>query len=673
MNVLAMDDYEVTELPNARRVVFVTSTMGQGDPPANVRLFWRFLLRKSLPADSLSRLAFACFGLGDSHYQKYNVVAKKLAKRLLNLGARPILDLGLGDDQHPSGHEAALDPWLAELWTKLDLECPPPLASERHHDHDHEPSPPPFGKDVDGILDPCRFAVETFAPTESESASASASAADPFSLESLCAAAAELDRVARAADPVDPKLLRGGVGGGEDATATASNTNTSRRGFANYAVATVTRNDPLTAPDAVTETRHLELTLETPARDHHPHRGGSSSSSSSSSFAYEPGDSLAVVPRGCGGVLSEDEWSRGVDEVLRRAGVSPDAVVAVRPASKAASIGTSPGSRFDPALVSARALVAGALDVASATPRRYFFEVASRFASDPNERDRLSHFASAAGRDELYRYNQRERRTLLEFLSDFPSVAMPLEWLLQTAPRLRPRLFSVSSSPETDGDALHLTVSLARWKTHYGRDRVGLCSSALARTSPPGTRLAAWIVSGGLRAPPHDVPLVAVCAGSGAAPIRSLARHRAAAARDGDETAPALVFFGCRGREKDYLYREEWEAMGAPGGALAGNVAAPGVGGGPEDPRRWFVPAFSRDGPEKEYVQHRIRTDGGRVWKMLSAGARVVVAGSSESMPQDVREAFVDVLAAGSGASPEEAEARLRRMEARGEYVVEAW
>lgn len=669
VNVLAMDDYEVTELPNARRVVFVTSTMGQGDPPANVRLFWRFLLRKSLPSDSLSRLAFACFGLGDSHYQKYNVVAKKLAKRLCNLGARPILDLGLGDDQHPSGHEAALDPWLAELWTKLDLECPEAqvsLASERYHHHDEESeeSHPPFGKDVDGDLDPCRFAVETFAPTESESTPACAFAADPFSLESLCAAAAELDRVARAADPVDPKLLRGGVVGGE--AAAAASANASPRGFANYAVATVTRNDPLTASDAVTETRHIELTLENLDHNHHHRRGGSCS------FAYEPGDSLAVVPRGCGGASSEDEWSRGVDEVLRRAGVSPDAVVAVRPASTLRD-SSSQASRFVPALLPARALVAGALDVASATPRRYFFEVASRYATDADERERLAHFASAAGRDELYRYNQRERRTVLEFLSDFPSVAMPLEWVLQTAPRLRPRLFSVSSSPETDGDATHLTVSLARWKTHYGRERVGLCSSALARTSPPGTRLAAWIVPGGLRAPPRDAPLVAVCAGSGAAPIRSLVRRRAAAARDGEKTAPALVFFGCRGREKDYLYREEWEAMGAPGGALAGTVAAPGVGGGPEDPRRWFVPAFSRDGPEKEYVQHKIRTDGARVWKMLSAGARVVVAGSSESMPQDVRGAFADVLAAGSGASPEEAEARLRRMEARGEYVVEAW
>ena len=83
----------------------------------------------------------------------------------------------------------------------------------------------------------------------------------------------------------------------------------------------------------------------------------------------------------------------------------------------------------------ARTLVAGALDIASASPRRYFFEVAAHFAKDDNERERLRYFASAEGRDDLYRYNQRERRTVLEFLSDFKSVEMPLQWMLQTAPR----------------------------------------------------------------------------------------------------------------------------------------------------------------------------------------------------------------------------------------------
>ena len=38
----------------------------QGELPSNMRAFWRFLLRKNLPADSLSCVSFAAFGLGDS-------------------------------------------------------------------------------------------------------------------------------------------------------------------------------------------------------------------------------------------------------------------------------------------------------------------------------------------------------------------------------------------------------------------------------------------------------------------------------------------------------------------------------------------------------------------------------------------------------------------------------
>eukprot|EP00854_Cymbomonas_tetramitiformis_P004570 gene4570-5593_t len=71
----------------------------QGDPPESFKNFWRFLLRKSLPADSLSNLRYAVFGLGDSGYVKYNIVAKRLAKRLISLGGAELLSLGLGDDQ----------------------------------------------------------------------------------------------------------------------------------------------------------------------------------------------------------------------------------------------------------------------------------------------------------------------------------------------------------------------------------------------------------------------------------------------------------------------------------------------------------------------------------------------------------------------------------------------
>lgn len=86
-----------------------------------MKKFWKFLLRKSLPADSLTSLKFAVIGLGDSSYLKFNFVAKKLHKRLVQLGATSILSVGLCDDQHDLGIGAVLSPFLEDFWKKNPL------------------------------------------------------------------------------------------------------------------------------------------------------------------------------------------------------------------------------------------------------------------------------------------------------------------------------------------------------------------------------------------------------------------------------------------------------------------------------------------------------------------------------------------------------------------------
>ncbi|CAG8496364.1 18929_t:CDS:10, partial [Gigaspora rosea] len=116
VRVYPMDDYERANLINERLVIFICSTTGQGDEPSNMRKFWKYLLRKNLPNDILNQMKFAVFGLGDSSYVRYNWPAKKLFKRLLQLGARNILPRGDGDDQHYLGIDGALDPWLKNLW-----------------------------------------------------------------------------------------------------------------------------------------------------------------------------------------------------------------------------------------------------------------------------------------------------------------------------------------------------------------------------------------------------------------------------------------------------------------------------------------------------------------------------------------------------------------------------
>lgn len=109
----------MTSLIQERLVVFVCSTTGQGDPPDNMRMFWKFLLRRDLPSTSLSGVKFAVLGLGDSSYQKFNVVGKRLQKRLEQLGGLPLHSLGLADDQHDLGVDAVVTPWLSKLWDTL--------------------------------------------------------------------------------------------------------------------------------------------------------------------------------------------------------------------------------------------------------------------------------------------------------------------------------------------------------------------------------------------------------------------------------------------------------------------------------------------------------------------------------------------------------------------------
>ncbi|CBF86443.1 NAPDH-dependent diflavin reductase [Aspergillus nidulans FGSC A4] len=94
-------------------VVFAVSTTGQGDLPANARTFWRSLLLKKLPPTFLSGVRFTWFGLGDSSYPKFNWAARKLYKRLLQLGADEIYPGGEADHQHSSGLEGTFIPWLA--------------------------------------------------------------------------------------------------------------------------------------------------------------------------------------------------------------------------------------------------------------------------------------------------------------------------------------------------------------------------------------------------------------------------------------------------------------------------------------------------------------------------------------------------------------------------------
>ncbi|KAG6005278.1 hypothetical protein E4U54_000366 [Claviceps lovelessii] len=140
--VMAMEDYPVEDLPREEKIVFITSTAGQGEFPQNGLAFWD-ALKDSTDLD-LSGVNFSVFGLGDRHYWPrkedkiyYNKPAKDLDRVLGNFGGKRFVDIGLGDDQDPDGYQTGYQQWEPQVWQALGVdkvdglpEEPPPITNE---------------------------------------------------------------------------------------------------------------------------------------------------------------------------------------------------------------------------------------------------------------------------------------------------------------------------------------------------------------------------------------------------------------------------------------------------------------------------------------------------------------------------------------------------------------
>jgi cytochrome P450/NADPH-cytochrome P450 reductase len=218
-------------------------------------------------------------------------------------------------------------------------------------------------------------------------------------------------------------------------------------------------------------------------------------------------------------------------------------------------------------------------------------------------------------------------RTLVEILEDHPALRGALSWpqLLGLLTPLRPRHYSISSSPAVDPGHADLMVSLLRAPARSGRGSYrGTGSGYLAALRPGDTvyarvqpcREAFRVDATG------TAPVVMVAAGTGLAPFRGAVADRVTALAAGAELAPAVCYFGCDAPDADFLHAEELRAAEA-----AGAVS--------------LRPAFSQ-APEGEvrYVQHRIAAEAEEVWALLEAGARVHVCGDGSRMAPGVREAF---------------------------------
>jgi sulfite reductase (NADPH) flavoprotein alpha-component len=239
-----------------------------------------------------------------------------------------------------------------------------------------------------------------------------------------------------------------------------------------------------------------------------------------------------------------------------------------------------------------------------------------------------------------------EGRQIVDLLEEFPRELTP-EQLTGMLRRLPPRLYSVASSLQAAPDEAHLLLGVVRYESH-GRSRKGVASTFVAERLRAGETLPVYVKPNkNFRLPDDpDRPIVMIGPGTGVAPFRAFLQERQAAGARGRN----WLFFGDRNFSHDFLYQLDWQAFLKEGVLSRIDVA------------------FSRDQPEKIYVQDRMWERRAELYGWLQDGAHLYVCGDEKAMAKDVHATLVRIVAEQGGSSSEAAEAWLAGLKRERRY-----
>jgi sulfite reductase (NADPH) flavoprotein alpha-component len=241
-------------------------------------------------------------------------------------------------------------------------------------------------------------------------------------------------------------------------------------------------------------------------------------------------------------------------------------------------------------------------------------------------------------------------RQLIDLIEHFP-IALSGEQLRGLTRPLAPRAYSIASSRREVGDEAHLLVSAVRYASH-GRERKGVASGYVADALKKGDRVRVKLrPNKHFALPASDRDIIMVGPGTGIAPFRAFTQERRAAGA----TGKSWLFFGDRNYTHDFLYQLEWQDALKEGALSRMDVA------------------FSRDTPEKVYVQNRLWERRRDLVDWLDNGAFFYVCGDAKQMAKDVRGALVRAYADVKALAPEIAEQAVVELERGRRYLQDVY
>ena len=288
-----------------------------------------------------------------------------------------------------------------------------------------------------------------------------------------------------------------------------------------------------------------------------------------SGLKYDIGEAL--------GVHAEND-PKCVEEFIEFYGLNPDDVVEVP-------------SREDAAVLENRTVYQALIqnvDLFGRPPKR-FYEALSEFATDEKEKKDLLTLGGPEGNVEFKRRAEVDTVTYADILLEYTSAHPDFHELIRIVGPSKRREYSIASCQKVTPNSVALMIVAVNWVDPSGRDRFGMATRYMSRLSP-GTPVTVSVKPSVMKLPPKSTqPLIMAGLGTGLAPFRAFVQHRALEKSQGKEIGSVLLYMGSRHQREEYCYGEEWEAY-----QEAGVVTLLGA-------------AFSRDQPQKIYIQDRMR------------------------------------------------------------------
>ncbi|KAH0362699.1 riboflavin synthase domain-like protein, partial [Aureobasidium melanogenum] len=235
--------------------------------------------------------------------------------------------------------------------------------------------------------------------------------------------------------------------------------------------------------------------------------------------------------------------------------------------------------------------------------------------------------------------------------------SLPLSFLLDAIPVMRPRSYSISSSsvvsPRTPSITAVVTQTAVQDPTADQITIPGLTTNYLLAhhvqnkdtyslqgpgNTLEGRKIYAQVRKSKFKLPAlSSQPIIMVAAGTGIAPFRGFIQERARMKQVGKACGKMLLYFGCRSPDEDYIYSEELAQLQA---VLEDQLC--------------IVTAFSRYEGKKVYVQDRILEDKDRIFGMLTeSNANLYICGSA-TMAREVNNTISSIIKDGNAWTDQE-------------------